>query len=361
MKNTYPSYYKKFRCIADKCPDTCCAGWAVVVDRESCDKYSRVNGGFGQKLRSVMSVDTDGDTVFTNINGRCPFLLESGLCEMFIELGEGSLCRTCTLFPRHISFFGSRKETGLSLSCPEAIRLIMESPEPIAFEEAEEGGEILPNSIDPTLYFTLLKARKTAINILQNREFSIAERMIAFLRFSQELQCSIRQGLPAPDFDEKLFQTAEFKKSRSAKALQKYFSDLSQLEKLDPEWNKTLSAASEIKDTDFFDFISSAKNFSWEAEHLTVYFVFRYFLTAAYDGDVLTKAKFTAAAVITITRIIAASGNFNSKENRLNAMQKWSKEVEHSAENMKALTTAIKKSKFYSIDNLINIFLEEQL
>ena len=35
MKNIYPSYYKKFRCVADKCPDTCCAGWEVVVDPPS--------------------------------------------------------------------------------------------------------------------------------------------------------------------------------------------------------------------------------------------------------------------------------------------------------------------------------------
>ena len=34
MLNTVPDYYKKFSCIADKCPDTCCAGWEIVVDDE---------------------------------------------------------------------------------------------------------------------------------------------------------------------------------------------------------------------------------------------------------------------------------------------------------------------------------------
>ena len=32
MQITFPSYYKKFSCIADACPDTCCAGWQIMID-----------------------------------------------------------------------------------------------------------------------------------------------------------------------------------------------------------------------------------------------------------------------------------------------------------------------------------------
>ena len=34
IKVFVPSYFKKFRCIADKCPDTCCAGWEADLDGE---------------------------------------------------------------------------------------------------------------------------------------------------------------------------------------------------------------------------------------------------------------------------------------------------------------------------------------
>ena len=38
MLYTIPDYYKEFQCIADKCEDTCCAGWQIVVDKKSLNK-----------------------------------------------------------------------------------------------------------------------------------------------------------------------------------------------------------------------------------------------------------------------------------------------------------------------------------
>ena len=42
MIYSYPDYYKKFRCIADKCPDTCCSDWQIVIDDESLEKISEL-------------------------------------------------------------------------------------------------------------------------------------------------------------------------------------------------------------------------------------------------------------------------------------------------------------------------------
>ena len=39
MLFTRPDYYEDFECIADKCEDTCCAGWQIVIDRETLKKY----------------------------------------------------------------------------------------------------------------------------------------------------------------------------------------------------------------------------------------------------------------------------------------------------------------------------------
>ncbi len=356
MTNTYPSYYKKFTCIADKCPDTCCAGWEIVVDPESLEHYSNLSGSYADKIRSLIAVDSDGDSIFSPHENRCPFLLENGLCEMYINLGHNALCRTCRQFPRHITYFGARVETGISLSCPEAARLITESPEPITFETEEIHGSILPTAIDPEMYFTLLNARKTAINILQNRKFSIENRICAFLLFVQKISPLVRkkgfndiQKICEENF--LTFQKPVFSAVKAKKASEKYFEDFKNLEMLDPRWTDSLTAAKNAR-------IPEISTFEWEYEHLMIYFVFRYFMTAVFDGDLLTKAKFAAVSFIIIRRL--QTGCIEEKSARIKAMQKYSKEVEHSAQNMEFLRLSIKRSRFYSVENLINILSETE-
>lgn len=356
MKNTYPRYYKNFRCIADKCPDSCCEGWGIVVDGESAAKYSAAKGDIGEKLRRSMAVDSDGDTVFVCKNRRCPFLLENKLCEIYVELGEESLCRTCTLFPRFITDLGSRKETGISLSCPEAARLIFSSSDPIEFETTEEDSPIQPNDIDPTLYFTLIGAQKTAINILQNRNFPIMQRLIAFLRYCEEIQKNIRSGICGKiDVADVFFTPVSPSYSRAKRNLGGFFGLLKSLEKLDPKWSESLDAARKTAFDCSEDFFAVLSQSEWEAEHLAIYFAFRYFMTAAFDGDLLSKAKFTVFSVVSCLLLGAAQPAPSDKSSRIEAMRRFSKETEHSAENMDILFLKMKKSRHFGCDSLINI------
>lgn len=364
MKNTVPSYFNKFTCIADKCPDTCCAGWAIVADGESLEKYNSLQTDYGRKIRSLLTVDADGDTVYKSSDGRCPFLLGSGLCEMYIELGHENLCHTCRRFPRHVTDFGSRLETGLSFSCPEAARLITESPDPITFETVETEGNITPNSIDPTMYFTLLKARKLAIDILQNRKYSIERRLMNVLLFSAELDKHLKHG----EFEkaEKAISNYSFPEEKhkirpaaSKKAIKKYFSDFLSLEKLNHGWVGYSAECADISAEEIEKFRSDMNDKQWEYEHFAVYLVFRYFMTAVFDYDLLTKAKFTVLSFILICRI-QAFADASEKEERVEIMQKYSKEVEHSADNLGAMSRFIRKSRYYSVENLINILSEQE-
>ncbi len=359
MKNTVPSYYEKFSCIADKCPDTCCAGWEIVVDNESLEKYNSLNSEYGKKIRSLMTVDSDGDTIYKPNGEKCPFLLESGLCDMFINIGHDNLCRTCRQFPRHITDFGSRLETGLSFSCPEAARLITESDAPITFETEDIQGTITPNSIDPNIYFTLLKARNLAIDILQNRKYSVTERLSGFLVFTEKTNGFIRKDLieDAAEFIENYKLSLPDCTPRPAsakKAMKKYYSDFISLEKLNSGWVGYSKEISSVSCEDISAFLSAVKANEWELEHFAVYLVFRYFLTAVFDYDLLTKAKFTVLSLINICRI-QAFANTSDKQSRVEIMQKYSKEVEHSANNLETINLLIKQSKYYSVGNLINI------
>ncbi len=352
MELVYPDYFKKFVCTADKCTDTCCAGWDVVIDKESLEYYRNLDGDYGEKIRSLITVDEDGDSIFVSSGGRCPFLLESGLCDMYINLGHECLSRTCRIFPRFTNAFGARAETGLSLSCPEAARLIFESENPVTFETETTDDAIMPSYFDTELYFTMLKVRKTAINILQDRKFSVAERLCAFLRYSEIVQdfVDLYEYESAEDIStDELFEKSEYSPARAKRALKGIFRFFSSAEFINPDYVSILSAAETV---DMKGFAVNDKLI----EHLAVYFLHRYYITAVYDGRVLEKAIFAVLCTLVIMRI-SALGN---EEFQVNA-QKFSKEIEHSALNMEILAEAIRKSRCFSVENLINILSEKEI
>ena len=41
MEYVYPDYYRQFTCIGGECPDTCCAGWEIVIDDKTLEKYKK--------------------------------------------------------------------------------------------------------------------------------------------------------------------------------------------------------------------------------------------------------------------------------------------------------------------------------
>ena len=70
MKDIYPSYYDKFKCIANRCTDSCCKDWDVVVDSDTEDFYNSVHSELGEKIRRLTVTDGDGDRIFVSQNGR---------------------------------------------------------------------------------------------------------------------------------------------------------------------------------------------------------------------------------------------------------------------------------------------------
>lgn len=123
MKYHIPYYYKNFVCLGGECPDTCCGGWRVGIDGGSLRRYRQVQGAFGERLRRGI----DPIARCFRMKGRyCEFLNEQGLCDIFRELGKDGLCRACRDYPRHREDYGELQEIMLSMSCPEAARLILE-------------------------------------------------------------------------------------------------------------------------------------------------------------------------------------------------------------------------------------------
>ena len=162
MKVRVPEYYDNFKCIAGACTDTCCAGWQVDVDDDSFAYYKTIEGSFGELLHSVMVEGKKGEEgqFIIRPDGRCPFLNDGNLCDLYTALGKEALCRTCEQYPRFTTEYGNIRETGIALSCITAAELILKdnrTPGFVEFEDKEAYPQL--NNIDEELYFALVKAR----------------------------------------------------------------------------------------------------------------------------------------------------------------------------------------------------------
>lgn len=133
MKLYAPTYYKNFKCIADQCEHSCCIGWEIDIDQTTLAKYQTLNDGYGTAIKESISME---DTPHFRLGegDRCPHLDARGLCNIIRNVGEDYLCDICREHPRFYNFT-SVAEVGLGMSCREAARLILSSPDYTILEE----------------------------------------------------------------------------------------------------------------------------------------------------------------------------------------------------------------------------------
>lgn len=130
-----PKFYDSFRCKADKCTDTCCAGWEICLDGDAEKRYATLAGENGEWLRSRITKAADGSGILCREGERCPVLRDDNLCEMILRLGEGSLCDICREHPRFYSCTDSITLAGHGLCCEEAVRLWLTSEVEFVIED----------------------------------------------------------------------------------------------------------------------------------------------------------------------------------------------------------------------------------
>lgn len=193
MRYTIPDYYFKFKCTADQCEDTCCAGWQIGIDETSAQRYWKEKGPFRRTLRKNINFH---DSVFRQQpDGSCAFLREDSLCEMVLQMGEEALCRTCHYYPRHIEEFENEREITLSVSCPEVAKILMSRREPVHFLHKEDEKEETYPDYDPIFFDQLQEAREVMIQILQNRSLPASVRAVLILGLAHDMQLRFNGGI----------------------------------------------------------------------------------------------------------------------------------------------------------------------
>ncbi len=136
MKLYAPEYYKNFICIADKCEHSCCIGWEIDIDESTFEKYKNLKNSYAPNIINSISLQ---ETPHFKLcaHDRCPHLNENGLCKIILNVGEDYLCDICREHPRFYNYTRIA-EVGLGMSCREAARIILSSPNYDVFEEIGE-------------------------------------------------------------------------------------------------------------------------------------------------------------------------------------------------------------------------------
>jgi lysine-N-methylase len=137
-----PDYVRQFQCLGSECPQTCCSGWQVDIDKSNYKKIQKaevspaLKGKIQRhfKLNPQPTASTYG-VIELDTNKACPMLTDNHLCGIQAELDESHLSATCRYYPRKLYQVGNQIEMYLTLSCPEAARLCLTQDQPWGLSE----------------------------------------------------------------------------------------------------------------------------------------------------------------------------------------------------------------------------------
>lgn len=378
MRYMKPHYYDAFRCIANQCPETCCAGWQIVIDEDSLEKYSRIENSFGNRIRN--SVDWE-EGIFYQYDKRCAFLNEQNLCDLQSELGEEALCDTCRRYPRHVEEYEGLREYSLSLSCPVTAAMILQEKEPVTFQEWETNEEDEFEEFDFLMFTQLEDARDVIFQIIQNREIDLRIRMKKILNFGRKLQKCIDEER-SYDVDGiiefyRVWSEEGWRKDREKEEngeneaaeeipydrMVKNFSVFYKMEHLHSKWTKRLDDTWKVlyeKGESYYRDIwnqfhiaygyHSVNKKEWErtGEQLLMFFVYTYFCGAVYDDMIYTKIALSVFSVVWIQEFfmvlwITRQGKVSMGE-MIETAYSYAREVEHSDLNLDILEEWLDKA-----------------
>ena len=420
MRYTIPDYYNQFCCLAGSCPQTCCAGWQIMIDEKTKKAYRTYPGRFGSRLAN--SIDWK-EGKFLQYDRRCVFLNEENLCDIHLEAGEELMCHTCRTYPKHIEVYENEREISLSLSCPEVARLILGKKDPVRFCTVERGRTEQEEDFDDLLYSALQDSRAVMIAIAQDRSCSLRMRMAKLLALAHDIQNRIdtrrlfeveevltryrRAGADAcleqkleaftseyltqmPERDIGVRDTWKMREIRRAEEAEntgckqktaaacleellslkwRQLDYLRDFEVLDSAWAEDLQrwrralygdGCQKYLERDW-SFRRLLSDWETEYEQILVYFLFTYFCGAVYDGDALRKVQMAVTSILILQELALAEwicqDGALTLEDRARLAWRYSRELEHSDPNLVALEGMMGEWKEAQFHSLLVLLL----
>lgn len=321
-----PDFYDGFKCIADKCTDSCCIGWEIDVDENAFEKYQKLQSPLGDEIRSCITEAEDGSYCFKlSENERCPFLDEDNLCILITSRGDcDMLCDICREHPRFYEWFVGVTECGLGLCCEEVCRILLENDEPFSLVEESDGEEIILETkediAESDFYIFLSAFRENLFEILFNKNMSFEEKLVKVLSKTEN------------------FCGEEIKIRNYKNSLELY----KKTEPIDEIWTKNINSLSE----NYKNILKFEKEFQEKTNgdmlysKILAYIIYRHLIKAVFDKSIKERICFAVESVRFI--YLCEMKTFYEKseltlKDRIENLKNWSKQVEYSEENTELL------------------------
>lgn len=328
MLNIRPDFYNSFKCIAEKCSDSCCIGWEVIIDRDTKTYYENMDNDFGKKIRANITTD-DSDCPCFKLDKyeRCTFLNKDNLCDIIINCGENSICYICKEHPRFYNDFPLVTEYGLGLCCEEVCRLLIENDESLKFETVED--DLAPeeffdcdSEIEKERYNKIWDIREAIYNILSED-----------LLYNKKIKKIV--DLTEKHFNEKIL-------------LENDYNILARYKKTEPinkEWTEYLNKLNENiafileKEIPFDETSNGDKKYS----KILAYIIFRHLMSCVRTDtpEFIEYLEFCISSVRFIKlcdmKTFFEKGEITFKD-RVDNIKRWSKQIEYNEDNVDLLT-----------------------
>lgn len=205
------------------------------------------------------------------------------------------LCDTCRNYPRHIEEFEGLREISLSLSCPEAARILLSQKEKVH-------SRMNTSDTSKDLFKNMWKTIVPEMEVLRPgwKEF-LKERLDSLYISSGE--------------NDYIYQKSEF---------------------------------------DFY-----CPDWQIQEEQLLVYWIYTYFCGAVYDDKIFTKVKMAVVCTLFIHELDVGTYLKNEHHFNLNAQiqicYQFSRELEHSDLNLNKFQELMSENNIFSFENLLKI------
>ncbi|WP_434382503.1 flagellin lysine-N-methylase [Melittangium boletus] len=197
-----PRYMSRFRCIAERCEDSCCAGLTVPV---SPPQARRIRDALGDTAPISEEDPSLGAVLRMRPDGGCSLLDAERLCSLQRHHGEALLPDICATFPRVVTRWGERWELAGTLACPEVARLCLLAEDAFHLEAAVPPASLLPRpdvarTIEPDEAWTAHAetVRDALLRWLDRRTHPLASRIALLGHFAHAVEDVYFQGTRTP-------------------------------------------------------------------------------------------------------------------------------------------------------------------